>query len=173
MTSTAHRPDRGRPGRDDGRDETPEERADRRWTDLLQELRVAQTGVQILFGFLLAVVFQPRFAELSDADRTIYVVTVVLGSATAAALIGPVSYHRLLTGRRLKPQTVTWASRMTVVGLVLLFCTMCSALLLILRVALHSSVALWLVGAMALWFLICWFVFPAWALARSSSTRDR
>ena len=169
MTSTAHRPDRGRPGRD----ETPEERADRRWTDLLQELRVAQTGVQILFGFLLAVVFQPRFAELSDTDRTIYVVTVMLGSATAAALIGPVSYHRLLTGRRLKPQTVTWASRMTLVGLVLLFCTMCSALLLILRVALHNSVALWLVGGMALWFLICWFVFPAWALARSSSTHDK
>ncbi|MEV5199200.1 DUF6328 family protein [Streptomyces sp. NPDC053720] len=172
MTSTAHRPDRDRPGHDDGRDETPEERADRRWTDLLQELRVAQTGVQILFGFLLAVVFQPRFAELSDTDRTIYVVTVMLGSATAAALIGPVSYHRLLTGRRLKPQTVTWASRMTVVGLVLLFCTMCSVLLLILRVALHNSVALWLVGGMALWFLICWFVLPAWALARSSSTHD-
>jgi hypothetical protein len=173
VTSTVHRPDRGRPGRDDGRDETPEERADRRWTDLLQELRVAQTGVQILFGFLLAVVFQPRFAELSDTDRTIYVVTVVLGSATAAALIGPVSYHRLLTGRRLKPQTVIWASRMTVVGLVLLFCTMCSTLLLILRVALHNSVALWLVGAMALWFLVCWFVFPAWALARSSSAREK
>ncbi|MCX5112866.1 DUF6328 family protein [Streptomyces sp. NBC_00378] len=170
MTSTARLPDAQGRG---GRDETPEERADRRWTDLLQELRVAQTGVQILFGFLLAVVFQPRFGELSDTDRTIYVVTVMLGSATAAALIGPVSYHRLLTGRRLKPQTVAWASRMTVLGLVLLFCTMCSTLLLILRVALHNSVALWLVGAMALWFLICWFVFPAWALARFSSVRGK
>jgi hypothetical protein len=173
VTSTAHRRDRGRPGRDDGRDETPEERADRRWTDLLQELRVAQTGVQILFGFLLAVVFQPRFAELSDTDRTIYVVTVMLGSATVAALIGPVSYHRLLTGRRLKPQTVTWASRLTVLGLVLLLCTMCSALLLILRVALHNPLALWLVGGMALWFLVCWSVFPAWALARSSPSPER
>ncbi|MFD7493828.1 DUF6328 family protein [Streptomyces sp. NPDC059832] len=171
MTSTARLP--GSQGSDDGRHETPEERADRRWTDLLQELRVAQTGVQILFGFLLAVVFQPRFAELSDTDRTIYVVTVLLGSATAAALIGPVSYHRLLTGRRLKPQTVTWASRMTVLGLVLLFCTMCSALLLILRVALHDPVVLWLVGGMALWFLICWFVLPAWALARSSSGHEK
>ncbi|MEW2069669.1 DUF6328 family protein [Streptomyces sp. NPDC007346] len=152
-----------------GREETQEERADRRWSDLLQELRVAQTGVQILFGFLLAVVFQPRFAELSDADRNIYVVTVVLGATTAAALIGPVSYHRLLTGRRLKPQTVDWASRMTVIGLVLLFCTMCSTLLLILRVALQNTFALWLVGGMALWFLVCWFVFPLWALARGRS----
>ncbi|WP_328890780.1 DUF6328 family protein [Streptomyces sp. NBC_00316] len=158
---------------DTGRHETAEERADRLWSDLLQELRVAQTGVQILFGFLLAVVFQPRFVDLSAADRTIYVVTVMLGSATAAALIGPVSIHRLLTGRRLKVQTVAWASRLTMLGLVLLFCTMCSTLLLILRVALQNALALWLVGAMALWFLVCWFVVPAWVLARSSSERGR
>ncbi|GAA2992196.1 DUF6328 family protein [Streptomyces fulvorobeus] len=164
-------PRESRPRGDDGREETEEERADRRWNDLLQELRVAQTGVQILFGFLLAVVFQPRFTTLSDLDRGIYVVTVLLGSATVAALIGPVFYHRLLTGRRVKPQTVRWASRVTVVGLVLLFFTMCSALLLILRVALHDSLALWLVGAMALWFLVCWFVAPLRARARSSGPR--
>ncbi|MEU9712838.1 MULTISPECIES: DUF6328 family protein [unclassified Streptomyces] len=152
-----------------GREETQEERADRQWSELLQELRVAQTGVQILFGFLLAVVFQSRFEDLGDVDRDIYVVTVMLGSATAATLIGPVSYHRLLTGRRMKPETVIWASRMTVLGLVLLFCTMCSALLLILRVALHDATALWLVGGMALWFLACWFVFPLWAIAKGRS----
>ena len=70
-----------------GRHETPEQRADRKWTDLLQELRVAQTGVQILFGFLLTVVFQQRFTDLSDTDRHIYVVTVMLGAATTGALI--------------------------------------------------------------------------------------
>ncbi|MFI5724676.1 MULTISPECIES: DUF6328 family protein [Streptomyces] len=152
-----------------GREETEDERADRQWTELLQELRVAQTGVQILFGFLLAVVFQPRFGDLSELDRDIYVVTVVLGSATVAALIGPVTYHRLLTGRRMKPETVIWASRMTVLGLVLLFFTMCSTLLLIMRVALHNTFALWLVGGIALWFLACWFIFPLWALARGRS----
>ncbi|MGW3803904.1 DUF6328 family protein [Streptomyces clavifer] len=155
-----------------GREETQEERADRQWTELLQELRVAQTGVQILFGFLLAVVFQPRFADLSSADRTIYIITVMLGSATAAALIAPVSHHRLLTGRRMKPQTVTWASRLTKLGLGLLFCTMCSTLLLIMRVALHNVLALWLVGAMALWFLACWFIFPLWAIARGGNPKS-
>ncbi|WNF25519.1 DUF6328 family protein [Streptomyces sp. C11-1] len=156
-----------------GRQETQEERADRQWSELLQELRVAQTGVQILFGFLLAVVFQSRFTELGDTDRTIYVVTVMLGSGTAATLIGPVSYHRLLTGRRMKPQTVIWASRLTVLGLVMLFCTMCSTLLLILRLSVENALALWLVGAMALWFVICWFVLPVWALARDrSGARD-
>ncbi|WP_329129930.1 DUF6328 family protein [Streptomyces sp. NBC_01476] len=150
-----------------GRDETPEERADRRWGDLLQELRVAQTGVQILFGFLLTVVFQQRFTDLSSTDRHIYTVTVVLGAATTGALIGPVAMHRLLTGRRLKPETVVLASRLTVLGLVLLLCTMASSLLLVLRVAIRDTSAAWLVGAMAVWFVLCWFVLPLWARHRS------
>ncbi|MGI5400887.1 DUF6328 family protein [Streptomyces sp. CA-135486] len=145
-----------------GRSETEEERADRRWSDLIQELRVAQTGVQILFGFLLTVAFQPRFVELSGTDRTIYTVTVLLGAATTGALIGPVSFHRLLTGLMLKPQTVIWASRLTVLGLFLLLGTMASSLLLILRLVLDDSLAQWLVAAMVLWFVLCWFVIPLW-----------
>ncbi|MYS23452.1 hypothetical protein GA0115240_15257 [Streptomyces sp. DvalAA-14] len=163
--------DRSREGADRGwgrGDETPEERADRRWGDLLQELRVAQTGVQILFGFLLTVVFQQRFTGLSAADRHLYTVTVVLGAATTGALIGPVSMHRLLTGRRLKPETVLLASRLTVLGLVLLLCTMASTLLLVLRVAIHDSWAAWLVGAMVVWFALCWFALPLWARHRSN-----
>ncbi|MFI9029405.1 DUF6328 family protein [Streptomyces sp. NPDC053560] len=158
-----------------GRHETAEERADRRWGELLQELRVAQTGVQILFGFLLTVVFQPGFEELDSLGRDIYVVTVVLGAATTGALIGPVSLHRLVTGRRLKPETVTWASRLTVLGLVLLLCTMVSAMLLILRVALHGTGAMWLVGGMLVWFVLCWFVLPMYArrsAARHHGTRE-
>lgn len=148
-----------------GRHETEEERADRRWGELMQELRVAQTGMQILFGFLLTVAFQPRFTDLSETDRHIYMVTVLLGAATTGALVGPVSFHRLVTGRRLKPQTVEWASRLTLLGLVLLLCTITSAMLLILRVIVADFVALWLVVGTAIWFIICWFVLPLWALA--------
>ncbi|MGW3621987.1 DUF6328 family protein [Streptomyces sp. NPDC000880] len=155
--------------RDRGRDETPEERADRLWVELLQELRVAQTGVQVLFGFLLTVAFQSRFADLSDTNRTIYTVTVLLGAATTGALIGPVSFHRLVTGQRLKPQTVVWASRLTVVGLFLLLCTMASALLLILRVVVDDTLALWLVVGVVVWFVLCWLVLPAWARATHRS----
>ncbi|WTJ92018.1 DUF6328 family protein [Streptomyces sp. NBC_01537] len=154
-----------------GRQETAEERADRRWSDLLQELRVAQTGVQILFGFLLTVVFQARFPQLSAADRNIYVVTVILGAATTGALIGPVSMHRLLTGKRLKPETVVWASRLTVLGLVLLLCTMASSLLLILRIAVHDTFAVWVVIGMVLWFALCWFALPIWARRARPSRR--
>ncbi|MFI5758567.1 DUF6328 family protein [Streptomyces sp. NPDC051569] len=153
--------------REHGRDETVEQRADRLWGELLQELRVAQTGVQILFGFLLTVVFQARFSHLSDTDRTIYTVTVMLGASAVGALIGPVSFHRLLTGHRMKPQTVRWASRLTVVGLLLLLGTMASALLLILRLAVADFLAGWLVGAMVTWFVLCWFVLPAFARHRA------
>jgi hypothetical protein len=152
---------------EDGRGESPLQRADRNMLELLQELRVAQTGVQILFGFLLTVVFQQRFAELSDTDRHIYTITVVLGAATTGALIGPVAMHRLLTGRRLKAETVTLASRLTVLGLVLLLCTMASSLLLVLRVAIRDTGAAWLVGAMVVWFVLCWLVLPLWARRRS------
>ncbi|MFF5449452.1 DUF6328 family protein [Streptomyces sp. NPDC012888] len=154
--------------RRDERNENDLERADRRWNELLQELRVAQTGVQILFGFLLAVVFQPRFAELGELDQAIYVTTVVLGAATVGALVGPVSFHRLVSGRRIKPEMVAWASRLTIVGLVLLYCTMASTFLLILRVVLHDALALWLVVLMALWFALWWFVIPLWARSRTS-----
>ncbi|WP_405725385.1 DUF6328 family protein [Streptomyces sp. NBC_01537] len=166
MADATRDPEGGR-----GRQETAEERADRRWSDLLQELRVAQTGVQILFGFLLTVVFQARFPQLSAADRNIYVVTVILGAATTGALIGPVSMHRLLTGKRLKPETVVWASRLTVLGLVLLLCTMASSLLLILRIAVHDTFAVWVVIGMVLWFALCWFALPIWARRARPSRR--
>lgn len=149
-----------------GRSETVEERADRQWAELVQELRVALTGVQILFGFLLTVVFTQRFPDLSGTDRAIYVVTVVLGSAATGALIAPVVFHRLVTGRRIKPQAVRWASRLAFTGLVLLLCTLTSALFLILRVATHDVVAPVLVVVILCWYLLCWFVLPSWARRR-------
>ncbi|MFE3826594.1 DUF6328 family protein [Streptomyces sp. NPDC059092] len=150
-----------------GRDETPEQRADRRWGELLQELRVVQTGVQILFGFLLTVAFQQRFGQLSDSNRTLYIVTVTLGAATTGALVSPVSLHRMLTGRRLKPETVVWASRFMVAGLILLVCTMAAALLLVLRVAGGDTVAIPIVAGMVVWFGVAWFVLPAVARRRA------
>ncbi|MFI2642189.1 DUF6328 family protein [Streptomyces sp. NPDC018610] len=139
------------------------------WVELIQEVRVAQTGVQILFGFLLTVAFQPKYESLNDTNRTIYIVTVVLGAAATGALIGPVSLHRLVSGRRVKPQAVRWASRLTFVGLVLLLATMAAALLLILRVATHGGLVPWLVALVVAWYLLCWFVLPLWTRRRYTS----
>lgn len=136
------------------------------WGELLQEVRVAQMGVQILFGFLLTVVFTSKYDTLSDTDRTIYIVTVVLGATATGALIGPVSLHRLVSGRRIKPQAVQWASRLTFVGLLLLLATTASSLLLILRVATHDDYVPWLVTGVVVWYLLCWFALPLWARRR-------
>lgn len=149
-----------------GRDETEEERADRRWLELIQEVRVAQTGVQILFGFLLTVVFTTKYDTLGDTEQTIYIVTVVLGATATGALIGPVSLHRMVSGRRIKSQAVEWASRLTSVGLVLLLATMASALLLILRVAMDDDFVPWLVAGVVAWYVVCWFVLPLWTRRR-------
>ncbi|MFF4546939.1 DUF6328 family protein [Streptomyces sp. NPDC001435] len=152
-----------------GRDETEEERADRMWSDLIQEVRVAQTGVQILFGFLLTVVFTPKYDGLAHTDQVIYIVTVVLGASATGALIGPVSLHRLVTGRRVKPRAVRLASRLTFVGLLLLLATMTASLLLILRVATHDGLVPWLVAPVVAWYLMCWFGLPLWVRRRHTT----
>ena len=149
-----------------GRHETEEERADRKWGELIQEVRVAQTGVQILFGFLLTVVFQQKYASLEHTDKTIYIVTVILGAAATGALIGPVSLHRLVSGQRVKAEAVEWASRMTYVGLALLLATMTSSLLLILRVATHNGAVPWIVTGVVAWYVLCWYAIPLWTRHR-------
>ncbi|MFB7653501.1 MULTISPECIES: DUF6328 family protein [unclassified Streptomyces] len=156
-------------GRRRGRNETEEERADRMWSELIQEVRVAQMGVQILFGFLLTVVFQSKYEELSATDQRIYLVTVVLGAVTTGALIGPVSLHRLVSGRRVKPQAVRWASRLTMLGLVGLLATMACSLLLILRVATHNGFVPYVVTGVVLWYLLCWFGIPMWTRHRHTA----
>ncbi|GGQ00737.1 MULTISPECIES: DUF6328 family protein [Streptomyces] len=153
-------------GTTEGRDESPQERADRQWQELIQEIRVAQTGVQILFGFLLTVVFTPLFHELPQTDRTIYIVTIVLGSLATGALIGPVAFHRIVSGRQIKPEAVAWASRLTFTGLVLLLATCTAALFLVLRVATHDALVPWLVAGVLAWYLLCWFALPLWARIR-------
>ncbi|MFV0137690.1 DUF6328 family protein [Streptomyces sp. HMX87] len=152
-----------------GRNESEEERADRMWTELIQEVRVAQMGVQILFAFLLTVVFQPKYEELSDANQTIYLVTVVLGACATGALIAPVSLHRLVSGRRIKPRAVRLASRLTLLGLALLLATTTASLLLILRVATDDGFVPWIVAGVVAWYLLCWLAIPVWTRYRHTA----
>lgn len=98
-------------GRDDAwnelrRGEQPLQRADRNFVELLQELRVAQTGVQILFAFLLTLSFTERFTRLDDVQRGVYVATLLASALTAALLVAPVAAHRLAFQRGQKPDLV-------------------------------------------------------------------
>lgn len=110
----------GHDDRVDGRDETRNERADRNWDELMQELRVMQTGTQILTGFLLAVAFQPRFTETDALQRQGYVVLVALASLATILALAPVVMHRTFFGRRLKPGLVHVAARIVKADLVVI-----------------------------------------------------
>lgn len=89
-----------------GRQETDTERADRKWNDMLQELRVIQTGVQLTAGFLLTLPFQERFEDLASSQRTIYLCLVVLAAAITALVLSPVAIHRRLSGEHVKDRLV-------------------------------------------------------------------
>ncbi|MGA5822993.1 DUF6328 family protein [Kitasatospora sp. NPDC094028] len=144
-----------------------EEKADRKWTEMLQEVRVAQTGAQILFGFLISVVFTPRFTQISPADRILYQVTVVLGAVATGTLIAPVAFHRFLAGHQMMPELVRAGAKMITLGLVLLGVTVGAALLLLLHVATGSPGAVAIAGLVLGWFAVSWLVLPWVVLHRS------
>ncbi|WP_435843109.1 DUF6328 family protein [Streptomyces lavendulae] len=148
------------------------ERVNRRWAEILQETRVAQTGGQLLFGLLLSIAFTSRFDGLTTFDRALYVVTVVLGASSTAALIAPVAIHRLLSGLRMKHEAVEAAGRTMICGIVLLALTIASTLLLTLDVVLPSPLAFVIVLTVMAWFMLCWYVLPA-RLRRRATRRSR
>ncbi|MFJ1927539.1 MULTISPECIES: DUF6328 family protein [unclassified Streptomyces] len=152
--------------------EDPRERVNRRWNEILQETRVAQTGIQILFGFLLSVAFTQRFERLGDFDHRVYVVTVVLGAAAIGALIAPVALHRFLSGSQMKDEVVVVAGRFMVCGMVLLALTIGCTLLLLLHTVLTDTLAELLVGAVMVWFGAAWFLLPLVLKLRSARRAD-
>ncbi len=120
--------------RSSGRDETEEERLDRNLGELLQELRIALPGVQVLFAFLLAVPFQQNFTKISDFDKKIYFATLLLTALSAALLIAPTAYHRLTFRYQQKHRLVFVSNRLSIAGLGTLALAMTCAILLITNV---------------------------------------
>ena len=138
----------------DGRDETEDQRMDRNWGELLQELRVTQTGTQILFGFLLAIAFQPRFASLNAFERTTYLILITVAAVTTVLALAPVSMHRGLFRLHLKRITVRTGHvilrcALAGVGLVLV-----GTILLIFEVATGLTTALWVAGGLAVLIVV-------------------
>ena len=142
------------------RHETPLEQLDRNWKDLLQELRVTQTGVQLLTGFLLTLPFQARFTVLTDVQRTIYLFTVAASVVATVFLIGPVSLHRLLFRRHARRETVEIGHRLALVGLALLGVAMVGVVLLIFAVLLGDWAGLIAAAVIAALLVILWGLVP-------------
>ena len=156
MAEADQRPD----AKPDGRDETPAERADRNFTELLQELRVAQTGVQILFAFLLTLPFTQRFGVLDASKKFVYLATMVCAAVSMACLIAPVSQHRIVFARGLKARLVQSGHRLAHAGLAFLLLAVIGALHLIVGVVAGTTAASVLSVVVAAWFVFTWYVQP-------------
>ena len=107
-------------GTDKERDESEAEREDRKYADLLQELRVIQTSAQLTAGFLLTLPFQQRFSDLTTNQERFYLVLVVLAALVTAVVLSPVATHRQLSGRRVKDRVVKAAHTFVSIALGLL-----------------------------------------------------
>jgi hypothetical protein len=153
--------DRDMPVGDDGRRETPTEKLDRNWNEILQELRVTQTGIQILTGFLLTVHFQSRFTDLNEDQRLIYLGLVLMAAVTTGIMVAPVSLHRWLFRRGAKSTLVSTADRLLRVGLVSLAIVVAGVVLLVFDVVTTRTTST--IAAVALFLLLIagWFVMPA------------
>jgi hypothetical protein len=152
------------------RNETPAERADRNFNDILQELRVTQTGVQVLFSLLLTVPFTQRFEKVSDFQKDVYFVALLLAAATTILLVAPVSVHRLVFHTGEKPWVVKVSSRLAVAGLAMLCLTLTTVLLLVSDVLCDDTVAVITATVFAAATVTLWFVPPLHRL-RSASRR--
>jgi hypothetical protein len=147
-------------------DQSDAAEADRRYSELLQELRVAQTGVQFLFAFLLTLAFTQRFGQITEFQKWFYVGTLVIASVAAALLIGPVPAHRILYRRGLKPRLVSASDRMVRAGLAVLVIAINCAILLVLDVVLGGWLPFLLTGLTTLCFVLVWYVVPKTARER-------
>ncbi|MFD1660026.1 DUF6328 family protein [Streptomyces caeni] len=154
------------------RHETPLERADRNFAELLQELRVTQTGVQILFAFLLTLAFTPRFPSLDTVQRVIYVTTLLVSALAAALFTAPAALHRSLFQQNAKPAIVRVSSRLATIGMGVLMLALTGSVLLVVDVSLGRAAG---IAAGAGTFLVCvglWRVLP-WLLRRGLLTAPR
>lgn len=142
------------------RNESVAHRLDRNFSELLQELRVAQAGVQILFAFLLSIAFQQRFKDITDFQRDVYLATLVSTTLAAICFIAPVSMHRAMFRRHLKNELVFYTSKLAAGGLVFLAISMLGAILLIVDVVVGGVAAAIVVGVLALFFGYFWLVLP-------------
>lgn len=147
------------------RDETPEERADRNLVELLQELRVLQTGVQIIFAFLLGVAFTNRFQLLNDTQQYVYIAALLLSVLAAAVFATPVAIHRGLFHCGEKALIVTWSTRLAELGLLLLALALDCVVFLVIDFVVGRALAIVLTAVVAGTFGGLWFAFP-WVLRR-------
>jgi hypothetical protein len=144
----------------DGRGESEKERLDRNLTELLNELRVALPGVQVLFAFLLAVPFSQRFTELEAYQVKIYFGTLICSAAATAFLIAPSAHHRVEFRMKDKAHIVFLANRLALIGLAFLALAMTGTVLLITDFLYSATATVIVTSVTALVFGLLWYGWP-------------
>jgi hypothetical protein len=143
------------------RDDEENERLDRELMELVNELRVALTGVQILFAFLLTVPFTQRFAKVTEFQRHLFFVTLLAAAVAVVLLIAPTARHRLLFRQHDKERIVVSSNRYAIAGLATLAAAMTGAVMLITDLLFHKTMVTWVTAILATLFVLLWFVVPA------------
>lgn len=149
------------------RDETKADQLDRNLSELVQELRVIGTGVQVLFAFLLSIAFQARFTSTSGFQRDIYLVTLMLSGVSVATLIAPVAVHRFLFRFRMKDEVVAVTNGLAIAGMAVLSVAMTAAVLLVSDWVAGTVGAVICTTLAAAIFGAGWFAFPWWLRRRA------
>ena len=142
------------------RDETEATRLDRNFNEQLQELRIVQAGVQILFAFLLTIPFQQRFTTLTDLQRRIYLITLLSITVSTLIFMTPVAMHRMLFREGLKDFVVRHTDRLIGTGLFFLITGIVGGVVLVLDVLLSHTAALWVGGAILVLAACLWVLLP-------------
>jgi hypothetical protein len=140
------------------RPETEAQRIDRNLGELLQELRVVSIGVQVLFGFLLALPFTVKFSTLDDGQRALYLADLLLAALAISLFIGPAAQHRLVFRQHKKAQLLVRANRMFIAGLLALGCAISGSVLLVATVVTDGIIVVLVVTATAVMLVGAWIV---------------
>ena len=138
----------------------PADTINRNWTELVQELRSTQTGVQVLTGFLLTVPFSDKFDELDRVELTAYLMVLSGAVAATAAILSPIAYHRILFRKRRRPWLVATANRVARVGLVIVAFTTCGVVFLTFDLALNRTAGVIAALVAVVGYLVTWVGVP-------------
>lgn len=157
-------------GPTDRPDETPAQKADRKWDDMLQELRVMQTGAQLTAGFLLTLPFQQRFGDLTDRQRGSYLGLVVLAAVITALVMAPVAIHRRLSGQHVKDKLVDASAQILRAVLACLALLVVGIVMFVFDVVVGGTSALVVGAALAVLLVVMLVVLPRTLVRHSHGT---
>jgi hypothetical protein len=150
--------------------ESPEERRNRELIELLNELRVALPGVQVLFAFLLAIPFANGFPKLSELDRDVYFVALIATMVSTALLITPSAYHRFVFRQHDKEQLLETSNRLTIAGLGVLAVAMTCSIFVIADFLFKRPMTITVTVLTAVVFGLFWYALP---LGRRAQLQQR